>query len=111
VPGRVAGLELAPDKQSFAVSTSAKSLMRFSTDGSLLWQTNASPCQIVRFSPDGKTLVGAGGDGVVRLFDAASGKLKSETDLNVYNKITADAYVKQPRMGELPVDVGSTAHG
>lgn len=108
VPGRVSALALAADKQSFVVATRSKRLLRFSMDGTRLWQTAAPWSVLLRFSPDGTTVVAAGVDGVLRLYDAANGKLKCETDLNVYNKITADAYVKQPRMGELPVDVGST---
>jgi outer membrane protein assembly factor BamB len=108
VPGRTTTLQIAPDKQSVVIASTAKRLLRFAMDGTRLWQIEAPACNIVRFSPDGKNVVVGGWDGVVRLFDAADGKLIRETDLNVYNKIAADAYANQPRMGELPVDASRT---
>jgi len=108
VPGRVSSLAVAPDKQSFAAATSANRILRFSADGALLWEAEAPPCNILRFSPDGKTVAAAGRDGVARLFNAADGKLRAEMDLNVYNRITADAYAKQKRMGSVPLEAGRT---
>ena len=108
VPGRVVALVSAPDKQSVALVTSANRLLRFAADGAVLWQTETPPCHIVRFSPDGKTIAAGGGDGVVRLFDAADGKLRSEVDLSRYNVITADAYANQKRMGDLPLEASLT---
>jgi len=108
VPGRVRAMAAAPDKQSFAVATSVNRLSRFASDGTLLWQTPTPPCHIIRFSPDGKTVAAAGADGAVRLYDAADGKLRSEVDLDAYNVITADAYVNQKRMGDLPMEASRT---
>ncbi|MEI6147608.1 MAG: PQQ-binding-like beta-propeller repeat protein [bacterium] len=108
VQGRVLSMEVASDKQSFVVATTLNRLLRFSADGALLWQTETQPCNIVRVSPDGKSVAAAGNDGVVRVFNAADGKLRNEADLNVYNNITADAYAKQKRMGELPWEADRT---
>ncbi|MDA1088435.1 MAG: PQQ-binding-like beta-propeller repeat protein [Verrucomicrobia bacterium] len=108
VSGRVSQIGVAPDKQSFVVATSDRRLLWFSVDGALLWQKEVPLSNIVRVSPDGKTVAAGGQDGVVRLFDAADGKLRSETDLSRYNVIAADEYTNQKRMRDLPMEKGLT---
>ncbi len=108
VPGRVVAITPAPDNKSFAVATSVNRSLLFASDGTLLWETETPSASILRFSPDGKTIATAGRDGVVRLFNAADGKLRRETDLNIGNSITAEKYVKQERMGDVPTEAGRT---
>ncbi len=107
VPGRVITAVLAPDNQSFVLTTSTKRLLRFAVDGTLIWEIDGGSGSIVRFSPDGKTLVTAGGDGVLRVFNALDGKLRRATDLSVGNAITPEKFVKQERMGDVPPEAGS----
>jgi hypothetical protein len=106
VPGRVTGMAFAPDGQSFVVASSDQLLARFASDGTLLWSVETQPALTLRFSRDAKTLVTAGNDGVVRLFNFDDGKLRRATDLNYGNSITAEQFAKQERMGDLPVDAG-----
>jgi WD40 repeat protein len=107
VPGRVITAVVAPDNQSFVLTTSTKRLLRFAADGSLIWDIDGGSGSIVRFSPDGKTLVTAGADGVLRVFNALDGKLRRATDLSVGNAITAEKFAKQELMGDVPPEAGS----
>jgi hypothetical protein len=108
VPGRVMAAVLAPDNQSFVLTTSTKRMLRFAKDGTVIWDIDGGSGSIVRFSPDGKTLVTAGADGVLRVFNALDGKLRRATDLNVGNAITAEKFAKQEPMGDVPPEAGST---
>ncbi|MBM4164330.1 MAG: hypothetical protein FJ222_07810 [Lentisphaerae bacterium] len=108
VPGRVVAITPAPDNTSFAVVTSVNRSLLFASDGTRLWETETPSATLLRFSPDGKTIATAGRDGVVRLFNSADGKLRRESDLNIGNSITAEKYVKQERMGDVPREKGRT---
>jgi WD40 repeat protein len=108
VPGRVVAVTTAPDNKSFAVVTSVNRSLLFASDGTRLWETETPSATILRFSPDGKTVATAGRDGVVRLYNAVDGKLRRESDLNIGNSITAETYVKQERMGDVPTEAGRT---
>ena len=104
VPGRVTDLALAPDKQSFLVGTTRDRTLRFASDGTLLWKSETPAGQLVRFSPDGRTVVVGGHDGVVHFLNAADGKRLRRVDLNPFNVTSAERFVGQERMGAIPED-------
>ncbi|HUT59351.1 MAG TPA: PQQ-binding-like beta-propeller repeat protein [Phycisphaerae bacterium] len=104
VPGRVTDLALAPDKQSFVVGTMRDRTLRFASDGALLWEAETPAGQLVRFSPDGRTVVVGGHDGAVRFLNAADGKRLRRVDLNPFNVTSAERFVRQERMGAVPED-------
>jgi hypothetical protein len=103
VPGRVRVAMLAPDNQSFLITTAAGQTLRFARDGSILWKSDTPEAPyIVRFSPDGKTIVTGAGDGRVRWLDGASGAITKVVDFNSYNTITPERFVKQENIGDVP---------
>ncbi|MEI6211979.1 MAG: PQQ-binding-like beta-propeller repeat protein, partial [bacterium] len=106
VPGRVTSIVFVPDNQSFVVVTSARRALRFACDGALIWDVKTPSNGSILASPDGKTLALSGSDGMVHLFHTADGKLKRSVDLNFGNKITAEKFIKQERMSDLPTETG-----
>ncbi|MHC4718012.1 MAG: WD40 repeat domain-containing protein [Planctomycetota bacterium] len=108
VPGRVADLALAPDKQSFVVAAARGEILRFASEGTLLWRSALPASGLLRFSPDGRTIVVGGRDGVVRFLNAADGKRLHSVDLNPFNVTSGERFVGQKRMGVVPQDVART---
>ncbi|HUS47679.1 MAG TPA: PQQ-binding-like beta-propeller repeat protein [Phycisphaerae bacterium] len=108
VPGRVLAVELAPDNQSFLLCTMHDRTTRFGSDGSLLWDSETPAAQHACFSPDGRTVVVGGHDGVVRFLSAADGKRLHSVDLNSFNVISPERFVRQERMGAVPQDAAWT---
>ena len=106
VPGRVLAVALTPDKQSFIVVTTPGKTLRFATDGALLWTADVSCADRVCLSPDGRTMVMGGYDGVVSFLNVADGKILRRADLNSANIITPEKFATQERIGELPQDAG-----
>jgi len=108
VPGRVLDVELAPDDRSFLLCTTHDRTMRFGSDGSLLWESETPAAQHACFSPDGRTVVIGGHDGVVHFLSAADGRRLHSVDLNPSNVISAERFVRQQRMGPVPQDAART---
>ncbi|MGB2822595.1 MAG: PQQ-binding-like beta-propeller repeat protein, partial [Phycisphaerae bacterium] len=108
VPGRVLAVTFAPDKQSFAVVTMRDWTMCFASDGSLLWESETPAAQHACFSPDGRTVVVGGHDGVVHFLSTADGKRLHSVDLNAFNVISPERFVHQQRMGAVPQDAART---
>jgi hypothetical protein len=106
VPGRVLAVALTPDKQSFIVVTTPGKTLRFATDGALLWTADVSCADQVCLSPDGRTMVMGGYDGVVSFLNVADGKILRRADLNFANIISAEKFATQERIGEVPQDAG-----
>jgi len=108
VPGRVSAVTLAPDKQSFVVATVCGWALCFASDGTLLWKAETPAGRIVRFSPDGRTVVIGADDGTVHWLNAADGQVQRIVDFNDSNVITGELFVRQQRMGDVPRDAART---
>jgi WD40 repeat protein len=84
MPGRLFAVAFAPDADRFAAASSldGKGEVRVyaANDGKLLAKLEGQKGSVyaAAFSPDGKTVASAGFDGVVRLNNAADGKLVKE---------------------------------
>lgn len=106
VPGRVRVASLMPDNQSFIIVSSRNRTLRFALDGTVIWDVQTPAGGNVRFSPDNKTIVISGADGAIHMLNTADGKLKRSVDLNFGNNITAENFVKQELMGDVPTEAG-----
>jgi len=80
----------------------------FASDGKLLWESEIPAGQGICFSPDGRTVVVGGHDGVVHFLSAADGKRLHSVDLNPFNVISPERFVHQERMGTVPRDAART---
>jgi outer membrane protein assembly factor BamB len=109
VPGRVRFASLMPDTPSFVIVSSRNRTLRFALDGTVIWDVETPKGQSARFSPDSKTIVISGVDGAIHMLNTADGKLKRSVDLNFANNITAEKFVKQARMDDVPYEAGRTA--
>lgn len=84
LPGRIVSLQFNADGSKFVVgssdATSGAARIYKTDDGALLHELpgHASGVFAVAFRPDGKQVATGGLDGVVRLFDAETGKLLKE---------------------------------
>lgn len=84
LPGRIFAMDFSPDAQRFVVGASAdgKGEVRvYQSDNpkrQLVLEGQKGGVYALSWSPDGKTIAAAGFDGMVRLFDAQSGKMSKE---------------------------------
>ena len=82
--GEVRDFDVAPDATMVAVGTWADKLYVFDRKGKLLWHRDVAGAPLVRFSPDGKTLVAGTSRGVIHLL-SSDGGMKSTLDMMEYN--------------------------
>ena len=104
VAGRITDLAVAADGTALTFATERGLAQRFAPDGTLLWQASVPTGGVVRPSRDGGRIAIGARDGVVHLLDARDGKSLWTLDVNPFNVTTAERFVKQLEIGELPVD-------
>ncbi|MDP6353629.1 MAG: PQQ-binding-like beta-propeller repeat protein, partial [Planctomycetota bacterium] len=101
VPGRVAGVALAPDGKTFVVTADRGKTLCFTSAGALQWASDTPTCRLVRYSPDSQTVVVGTTDGVVHFLKTADGTQRKRLDLNPANVISRERFSKQKRMGKI----------